>query len=73
MPAAAAVSIPRNCRNKTRKTCVWEPYTLKQKSNRNNKGFYWIVTGCCLVFTPPFAFCAVTVIMLSPVGRALVK
>src|SRR5215472_4658889 len=47
---------------------VWETSTLKQKSRPNNRGFYWIVTDCCLVFTPPFAFCAVTVIMLSPLG-----
>ena len=33
---------------------VWETSTLKQKSRPNNRGFYWIVTDCCLVFTPPF-------------------
>jgi hypothetical protein len=52
---------------------VGEPSTLKQKPNPDNKGFYWITTDCCLVLTPPFAFCAVTVIMFSPVGSAPVK
>jgi hypothetical protein len=34
---------------------------------------YWITIVFCFVFTPPRAFCAVTVITLSPPGRGGVK
>src|SRR5215471_17648648 len=52
---------------------VWELTSLRQKQKRGNKQFYCIVTGFDTVFTPPFAFWAVTVITFSPVGNGLVK
>src|SRR5215472_9115019 len=72
-PAAASRRLA--CHNRHR-----EPFfryrqslSFKQKIQSNNKGFYWMVTICCLVFTPPLESCAVTVMMLSPVGKELVK
>lgn len=47
--------------------------TLEQKTAVSNKRFYWINTFCVLVLTPPFAFCAVTVITFSPEGSGEVK
>ena len=67
-------SSPRNSRNITLLPNVWETSTLKQKRRQNNRGFYWVmVTARGMVFEPPFEFCAVIVIMFSPVGKGSVK
>ena len=34
---------------------------------------YWITTFCCCVFTPPLVFCAVMLMMLSPLGKGGMK
>src|SRR5437899_12825774 len=52
---------------------VGGPNTVIQKSKQGNKRFYCIVTGRVTLFVSPFAFCAVTVILFSPVGSGLVK
>src|SRR5262249_1704767 len=64
---------PKTAANLTLTTCGWEPSTLKQNPDRNNRGFYWIVTGRDTWLKPPFVFWVVTVITFSPLGRGLVK